>query len=98
MARPAVVVALPENESVPVCTELLAAGFEVIEVERPDQLESALDARRDVAVAILEEAIETHPEIGKLPSTPTIRELLQRELRALGPQGSPSSDGPGGTI
>jgi pilus assembly protein CpaE len=54
VARPAVIVALPENESVPVCTELLAAGFEVIEVERPDQLEAALDARRDVAVAILD--------------------------------------------
>ena len=54
MARPAVVVALPPNESIPVCTELLAAGFEVIEVERPAQLESALDARRDIAVAILD--------------------------------------------
>lgn len=54
MARPAVVVALPPNESIPVCTELLAAGFEVIEVERPLQLETALDARRDVAIAILD--------------------------------------------
>jgi pilus assembly protein CpaE len=54
VARPAIVVALPPNESIPVCTELLAAGFEVIEVERPSQLESALDARRDVAVAILD--------------------------------------------
>jgi pilus assembly protein CpaE len=54
VARPAVVVALPPHESIPVCTELLAAGFEVIEVERPSQLESALDVRRDVAVAILD--------------------------------------------
>ena len=54
MARPAVVVALPPNESIPVCTELLAAGFEVIEVERPLQLETALDARRDIAIAILD--------------------------------------------
>ena len=54
MARPAIIVALPPNESIPVCTELLAAGFEVIEVERPLQLETALDARRDIAVAILD--------------------------------------------
>ena len=54
MARPAVIVALPPNESIPVCAELIAAGFEVIEVERPIQLETALDARRDVAVAILD--------------------------------------------
>ena len=63
----------------------------------------ATDARRrraplTVAVEDLEEAIETHPEIGELPSTPAIRELLRRELRALGPPGSPPSGGPGGTI
>jgi pilus assembly protein CpaE len=54
VARPAVIVALPPNESIPVSTELLGAGFEVIEVERPQQLEAALDARRDVALAILD--------------------------------------------
>jgi cellulose biosynthesis protein BcsQ len=54
MARPAVVVVLPPNESIPVSTELLAAGFEVIEVESPIQLETALDARRDIAVAIID--------------------------------------------
>jgi len=54
VVRPAIVVALPPNESIPVCTELLAAGFEVIEVERPFALETALDARRDIAVAILD--------------------------------------------
>jgi pilus assembly protein CpaE len=54
VARPAVIVALPPNESIPVCTELMTAGFEVIEVERPIQLETALDARRDISVAILD--------------------------------------------
>ena len=41
MARPAVIVALPPTESIPVSTELLAAGFEVFEVDEPRQLESA---------------------------------------------------------
>lgn len=58
MARPAIIVALPPNESIHVCTELLAAGFEVIEVERPLQLEMALEARRDVAVAILDGEVD----------------------------------------
>jgi MinD-like ATPase involved in chromosome partitioning or flagellar assembly len=52
--RPAIVLALPATESVPVATELLAAGFEVIEVDHPTGLERALDARRDVSVAILD--------------------------------------------
>lgn len=54
MARPAVVVALPLTESTSVSAELLAAGFEVISVEHPRELEGALDARRDVALAILD--------------------------------------------
>ena len=54
MARPAVVVALPLTESTTVSAELLAAGFEVISVEHPRELEGALDARRDVALAILD--------------------------------------------
>ena len=54
MARPAIVVALPENESIPVSTELLTAGFEVLEVEQPAQLETALDARHDIAIVILD--------------------------------------------
>ena len=63
----------------------------------------AADTRRrraplTVAVEDLEEAIEAHPEIAELPSTPAIRELLRRELRALGPPGSPPSGGPGGAI
>jgi pilus assembly protein CpaE len=58
VARPAVIVALPPTESIPVSTELLAAGFEVFEVEEPRELENALDARRDVALAILDGEID----------------------------------------
>jgi MinD-like ATPase involved in chromosome partitioning or flagellar assembly len=54
VARPAVVVALPLTESTSVSAELLSAGFEVISVEHPRELEGALDARRDVALAILD--------------------------------------------
>jgi pilus assembly protein CpaE len=54
VTRPAIIVALPPSESVPVCAELLTAGFEVIEVDRPVAMENALDARRDVALAILD--------------------------------------------
>ena len=54
MARPAVVVALPTAESVPVTAELRAAGFEPITVTKPDQLEALLAERRDVGVAILD--------------------------------------------
>jgi pilus assembly protein CpaE len=58
MARSAIVVALPPDEADPVAAELLMAGFEVITVERPHQLESALKARRDVALAILDGEID----------------------------------------
>jgi len=54
VARPAVIVALPPSESMPVSMELLQAGFEVMEVEDPRQLEEALEARQDVAIAILD--------------------------------------------
>lgn len=54
MARPAVIVALPPSESMPVSMELLEAGFEVMEVDDPRQLEEALEARQDVAIAILD--------------------------------------------
>ena len=54
MARSAIVVALPNNESIPVCAELAAAGFEVIPIALPIELESVLDTRRDVALVILD--------------------------------------------
>jgi DNA-binding response OmpR family regulator len=54
LARPAIVVALPPSESIPVSAELLEADFEVITVEEPDELIATLAVRRDVAVAILD--------------------------------------------
>jgi MinD-like ATPase involved in chromosome partitioning or flagellar assembly len=52
--RPAIVIALPPTESSPVADELIAAGFEVIETDRPRNLELAIEGRRDIAVAILD--------------------------------------------
>jgi pilus assembly protein CpaE len=54
LARPAIVIALPPSESIPVSAELLGAGFEVIAIEDPDELVATLTLRRDVAVAILD--------------------------------------------
>ena len=54
MARPAVAIALPSEESVPVAAELRAAGFEAVTVNQPDQLEALLAERHDVGVAILD--------------------------------------------
>lgn len=58
MARPAIIIALPADESDHVFAELALAGFEVITVARPVELESVLDSRRDVAVAILDGEID----------------------------------------
>jgi len=54
MPRPAVVVALPTEETAPVAAELKGAGFEAIPVAHPDQLEALLRERRDIAVAVLD--------------------------------------------
>ena len=54
MPRPAIAIALPPAEAVPIATELREAGFEPITVSRPDQLDAVLSERRDVAVAILD--------------------------------------------
>ena len=54
MARPAIVVALPSDESAPVAAELRAAGFTAATVTHPDELEALLASRRDIAVAILD--------------------------------------------
>ena len=54
MARPAVVIALPNDEREPVAAELRGAGFEPIAIGRPEELEALLAARRDVGVAILD--------------------------------------------
>jgi Flp pilus assembly protein, ATPase CpaE len=54
VARPAVVIALPPEESTPVAAELRTAGFEAVTVTKPEQLEAFLAERRDVGVAILD--------------------------------------------
>jgi pilus assembly protein CpaE len=58
LARPAIVIALPPSESIPVSAELIAAGFEVIEVESPDELIASLATRRDVAITVLDGGAE----------------------------------------
>jgi len=58
VARPAIAVALPLSESTSVSAELLAAGFEVIEIEHPRELEKALDVRRDIALAVLDGEVD----------------------------------------
>jgi pilus assembly protein CpaE len=54
MPRPAVVVALPRDETGPVVSELKGAGFDAIAIDRPAALDALLRERRDVAVAILD--------------------------------------------
>lgn len=54
MARPAIAIALPPNETAPVVDELRGAGFEAIVVSTPDQLDALLTGRQDIAVAILD--------------------------------------------
>jgi Flp pilus assembly CpaE family ATPase len=54
VARPAIVIALPHEEQVPVVAELREAGFDAVAISRPEELEAVLMTRRDVAVAILD--------------------------------------------
>ena len=54
MARSAVVIALPHAELVAVSAQLAEAGYEAIEVETAAELESLLNRRRDIGVAILD--------------------------------------------
>jgi pilus assembly protein CpaE len=54
VARPAIVIALPQSERSVVADELRSAGFEAIVISTPDELEGLLAARRDIAVAILD--------------------------------------------
>jgi MinD-like ATPase involved in chromosome partitioning or flagellar assembly len=58
VARPAIVVALPPGESPTVCASLMAAGFEVIPVDYARELEVAMDARRDIGLAVMDGEIE----------------------------------------
>ena len=54
MPRPTIAVSLPPDESVPVAAELREAGFTVVTVTHPDELEALLASTRDVGVAILD--------------------------------------------
>lgn len=54
MARPAVVIALPADETKPVAAELEAAGFTTLAVTNAGELETLLSIHRDIAVAILD--------------------------------------------
>jgi Flp pilus assembly CpaE family ATPase len=54
VARPAIVIALPQAERTVVADELRSAGFEAIVISSPDELEALLAARHDVGVAILD--------------------------------------------
>jgi Flp pilus assembly CpaE family ATPase len=54
VARPAIVIALPVDESTPVAAELRAAGYTAITIRHPDELDALLTTRRDIAVAILD--------------------------------------------
>lgn len=54
MPRSAVAICLPRDEFLAVSAELAEAGFEAIEVANADQLESLLERRLDVGLAILD--------------------------------------------
>jgi Flp pilus assembly CpaE family ATPase len=54
VARPAIVVALPVEESTPVAAELRDAGYTAITIRHLDELDALLTTRRDIAVAILD--------------------------------------------
>jgi pilus assembly protein CpaE len=58
MTRPAVVVALPPTESATVCAELEEAGFVVLPIEEPRELERLLEMRKDIGLAVLDGEIE----------------------------------------
>lgn len=52
--RPAIAILLPAAERLPVVEELHAAGFDPVPVEDAGSLADLLEARRDVAVAVLD--------------------------------------------
>ncbi len=54
MGRQSIVVALPRDEQVAVTRELAEAGFDVLPVTTPDELEQILSTRKEVGIAILD--------------------------------------------
>ncbi len=99
MARPSVAIALPTEESVPVAAELKEAGFTVITVGHPDELEALLGTDRNVAVAILdgETDFDTSLEFyGMLRdggrAIPALMVVSPRTLEGLGSRGGSVED------
>jgi MinD-like ATPase involved in chromosome partitioning or flagellar assembly len=87
VARPAVIVALPSSESPTVCSELQAAGFEVVPVDHPREIKSALATRRDIGLAILDGEIDPDRSRayeaalgGDKRTIPTLTIVSQREF------------------
>jgi pilus assembly protein CpaE len=99
VSRPAVVVALPPSESGIVCAELSGAGFEVIPVTQPRELEKLLDKRRDVALAILDGEIDLDTAVAfeivlqdADRSIPALSVVSPRAFERLAAQGSAGSE------
>jgi len=63
VGRPAVVVLLPAGEVEPVSEELRAGGFDPIAVADARELAALLDAKRDIAVAVID--LESSPSTGR---------------------------------
>jgi MinD-like ATPase involved in chromosome partitioning or flagellar assembly len=98
VARHAVVIALPSDESGPVGAQLDGAGYEAIKVSAPNQLKALLADRRDVSVAVLdgETDLDTSLEYYSLlhdagRSIPALMVLSPRALDRLNPSASTSS-------
>ena len=62
VGRPAVAVLLPHAEVTPVSDELRAGGFDPIAVADAREMAALLDAKRDIAVAVID--LEGSPSIG----------------------------------
>ena len=99
MARHAVVIALPPDESGPVGAQLTGAGYDAINVSAPNQLEALLANRRDVTVAVLdgESDFDTSLEYYSLlhdagRSIPALMVMSPRTLDRLTPMATSSID------
>ena len=99
MARHAVVIALPPDESGPVGAQLAGAGYDAINISAPNQLEALLADRRDVTVAVLdgESDFDTSLEYYSLlheagRSIPALMVMSPRTLDRLTPMATSSID------
>jgi MinD-like ATPase involved in chromosome partitioning or flagellar assembly len=99
VARHAVVIALPPDESGPVGAQLAGAGYDAINISAPNQLEALLADRRDVTVAVLdgESDFDTSLEYYSLlheagRSIPALMVMSPRTLDRLTPMATSSID------